>query len=179
MTKHASPDPFDAMAFRKCLSQFPTGVCVVTAMSAEGPIGMTISSFSSLSLGPPLVLFSIDRRAQSLPAWEAATNCAIHVLAQEQRNLSNRFARPDINKWEGLNFRTGEDGAPILSGAAAVMECQRHTAHDGGDHVLFIERVSRFRTYGDRKPLMFCQGSYHALGIEGSHAELWPLDIHY
>jgi len=179
MTTHATPTQTDTLAFRKCLSQFPTGVCIVTAGSAEGPIGMTISSFNSLSLDPPLVLFSIDRRAQSLPLWEAAAHCAIHVLAQEQRNLSNRFARPDINKWEGLNFRTGEDGAPILSGAAAIMECQRRAVHDGGDHVLFIERVLRFRTYGDRKPLMFCQGAYHSLGTEGSHAELWPLDIHY
>lgn len=179
MNTRASPAPFDAMAFRKCLSQFPTGVCIVTAASAEGPIGMTISSFNSLSLDPPLVLFSIDRRAQSLPAWEAAANCAIHVLSQEQRDLSNRFARPDINKWEGLHFRTEDNGTPILSGAAAVMECQRHAAHDGGDHVLFIERVTQYRTFADRKPLMFCQGSYHTLGTEGSHAELWPLDIHY
>ena len=170
---------FDALAFRKCLSQFPTGVCIVTATGPDGPIGMTISSFNSLSLDPPLVLFSIDRRALSLPAWEAAESCAIHVLSQQQRALSNRFARPDVNKWEGLDFRSGAGGAPILSGAAAVMECRRHAAHDGGDHVLFIERVTKFRTHADREPLIFCQGAYHALGTEGSHADLWPLDIHY
>jgi flavin reductase (DIM6/NTAB) family NADH-FMN oxidoreductase RutF len=179
MNAPVTPAPFDTLAFRKCLSQFPTGVCIVTAASANGPIGMTISSFNSLSLDPPLVLFSIDRRAQSLPAWEASKHCAIHILAQEQRDLSNRFARPDINKWEGLNFRTGENGTPILSAAAAVIECQRHAVHDGGDHLLFIEQVTRFRTYSDRKPLMFCQGSYHALGVEGHQADLWPLDIHY
>lgn len=170
---------FDRKAFRECLGQYPTGVCIVTATGDDGPVGMTMSSFNSLSLDPPLVLFSIDRRAQSLPAWKAAPGFAIHVLSREQQALSNRFARSGVNKWEGLDFRAGLEGAPILSGAVAIMECLPHACHDGGDHVLFIVRVARFRTQRDRNPLVFCKGRYSELGTEGGQAELWPLDIHY
>jgi len=175
---------FGAAGFRRCLGQFPTGVCIVTApgggASAEGaPVGMTMNSFNSLSLDPPLILFSVDRRARSLSAWEAAPAYAVHVLSQEQRELSQRFARPATNKWEGLAFRPGLAGAPILSGVAAVLECTPHARHDGGDHILFLARVERFRCDPDRKPLVFAAGRYCELGSAHEEAELWPLAIHY
>lgn len=169
----------DPLAFRNCLGQFPTGVCIITAPGEDEPVGMTMSSFNSLSLDPPLILFSIDRRAKGLPQWEAAPSFVVHILSEDQRELSNRFARPGANKWEGLPYKPGPDGAPILAGAAAVFECRPHARHDGGDHVLFIARVERFKANPDRRPLVFCRGRYSELGSGHGSAELWPLDIHY
>ncbi|MCC0052098.1 MAG: flavin reductase family protein [Rhodobiaceae bacterium] len=175
----SSDAPIDPLAFRNCLGQFPTGVCIITAPGEDEPVGMTMSSFNSLSLDPPLILFSIDRKANGLPTWEAAPAYVVHILSADQRELSNRFARPGTNKWEGLPYQRGPEGAPVLAGAAAVLECRPHARHDGGDHVLFIARVESFRAHADRKPLVFCKGSYNELGSGHGAAELWPLDIHY
>lgn len=169
----------DPLAFRNCLGQFPTGVCIVTAPADEEPLGMTMSSFNSLSLDPPLILFSIDRRSRGLGLWERAPAYAVHVLSQSQRDLSNRFARAGSDKWAGLEYRTGVSGTPLLAGASAVMECVAHAQHDGGDHVLFIARVQHFDVHPDRLPLVFCKGSYNELGSDRGSADLWPLDIHY
>jgi flavin reductase (DIM6/NTAB) family NADH-FMN oxidoreductase RutF len=98
---------FDTRAFRQALGHFPTGVCVVTAVIDSVPLGMTVSSFNSLSLDPPLVLFSIDRRAASLPLWERAKGYALNVLAENQREISERFAKPVSNKWEGVAYAIG------------------------------------------------------------------------
>ena len=105
----------EGRAFRQALGQFPTGVCVVTCAVDGALLGMTMSSFNSLSLEPPLVLFSIDRRAASLPLWQKAERYAVHVLAENQRGVSDRFARPLSNKWEGVNFMPSACGVPILS----------------------------------------------------------------
>lgn len=168
----------DPMALRRTLGQFPTGVCIMTARSGDELLGMTMSSFNSLSLDPPLVLFSIDRKARGLPAWEAAETYAIHVLAEDQQALSNRFARPGA-KWEGMDYTEGHGGAPVLHGAAAVFECDAHARHDGGDHVLFVGRVRRFAAHPERQPLVFAQGRYATLHKGQEAPPLWPLDIHY
>jgi flavin reductase (DIM6/NTAB) family NADH-FMN oxidoreductase RutF len=171
---------FEARDFRRALGQFPTGVCVVTAAVDDRPLGMTMSSFNSLSLDPPLVLFSIDRRAASLPQWERAESYAVHVLAENQRDISNRFARPLSAKWEGVDFRRGKRGPPILSGVAALFECVPWARHDAGDHRLFIAEVADFRVAPDRAPLVFGKGRYASLqAAEAGAAPLWPLDIHY
>jgi flavin reductase (DIM6/NTAB) family NADH-FMN oxidoreductase RutF len=169
----------DPMAFRRALGKFPTGVCIVTTRVEGEAVGMTMSSFNSLSLDPPLVLFSIDRRALSLPLWEQAEGYAVHVLSENQQDLSNRFARPAANKWEGVLFRDGMFGAPILPGVAAIFECSAYARHDGGDHRLFIGEVRKFSADPDRRPLVFAQGRYAALHRSDTTASLWPLDIHY
>ncbi|WP_210341825.1 flavin reductase family protein [Rhizobium setariae] len=169
----------DPRAFRQALGQFPTGVCVVTCMVDSERLGMTMSSFNSVSLDPPLVLFSIDHRAASLPLWEKAESYAINVLSENQKDVSNRFARPLSKKWEGARFANGGSDAPVLRGVAAVFECAPWARHDGGDHILFIARVKRFLTSADRRPLVFCQGRYAKLEPTESVAPLWPLDIHY
>jgi flavin reductase (DIM6/NTAB) family NADH-FMN oxidoreductase RutF len=138
-----------------------------------------MSSFNSLSLDPPLVLFSIDRRAASLPLWERAGGYAVNVLAEGQRDLSNRFARPLSNKWQGVRFASGRSHAPVLPGVAAVFECAPWARHDAGDHRLFIARVNRFWSVAERRPLVFCKGRYAALEPTEVMAPLWPLDIHY
>ena len=112
-----------------------------------------------MSLDPPLVLFSIDRRAASLPLWEKAEGYAINVLSENQKDISNRFARPLSNKWEGARFENGSSDAPVLPGVAAVFDCAPWARHDGGDHMLFIARVKQFRSSADRQPLVFCQGA--------------------
>ena len=168
----------DILAFRKALGQFPTGVCIATAQSGGELLGMTMSSFNSLSLAPALVLFSIDRKARGLPAWEAAETFAVHVLAADQQALSNRFARPGA-KWEGVDYMPGHGGAPLLPGAAAIFECDAGARHDGGDHVLFFGQVRRFTAYPERRPLVFAQGRYATLHQGAEAPPLWPLDIHY
>jgi flavin reductase (DIM6/NTAB) family NADH-FMN oxidoreductase RutF len=172
-------EAFDTRAFRHALGQFPTGVCLVTSMVDGTRLGMTVSSFNSLSLDPPLVLFSIDCRAASLPLWERAEAVAVHVLAENQKDMSNRFARALANKWEGMSMSEGVRGAPLLPGVAAVFECAVWTRHEGGDHTLFILAVERFLSFADRKPLVFSKGRYAALQSSDVTAPLWPLDIHY
>lgn len=171
---------FDTRAFRNALGQFPTGVCVVTARAAGGEdLGMTISSFNSLSLDPPLILFSVDRRSRSLDQWQEVEGYAINVLAESQKAISGRFARPFGSKWTGIEFGRGHADAPLLRGVVACFECRPFAGHDGGDHVLFIARVVRFRTFANRSPLIFCKGNYGALKPGDEPAPLWPLAIHY
>lgn len=179
MTDAARAEDLDLLAYRRCLGQFPTGVCVITARVGDELLGMTVSSFNTLSLEPPLVLFSIGRNARSLDQWREAGALAINVLSESQTELSNRFAGSRGNKWEGVTWRPGGNGAPVLPGAAAVLECAPHDRADGGDHELFIVRVQSFRNHPSRPPLVFCQGGYNRLQSSGESAAIWPLDIHY
>jgi flavin reductase (DIM6/NTAB) family NADH-FMN oxidoreductase RutF len=178
MTLRMEP-AFDARAFRHALGHFPTGVCVVTSRTDGGLVGMTVSSFNSLSLDPPLVLFSIDSGGASLPLWRRAEGYAVNVLAENQKDISDRFARSGVNKWEGTAYADGLFGAPILAGVAAALECAAWATHAGGDHVLFIAEVKRFRTGAGRRPLVFSNGRYAKLHETEFTASLWPLDIHY
>jgi flavin reductase (DIM6/NTAB) family NADH-FMN oxidoreductase RutF len=172
-------DAFDVRSFRFSLGQFPTGVCIVTAVVGGELLGTTMSSFNSLSLDPPLVLFSIDKRARGLPQWQAATDYAINVLSESQKSISDRFARPSSDKWEGVSYVEGTNGIPLLPGSAAMFECEAHAEYEAGDHVLFIARVRRFHTKPQRQPLVFCKGTYGELQQSDDTAAIWPLDIHY
>lgn len=178
MTVRTEP-AFDARAFRHALGHFPTGVCVVTSRADGAPIGVTVSSFNSLSLDPPLVLFSIDARAASLPLWRLVEGYAVNVLAENQKDMSDRFARSRGRKWEGTAYADGLFGAPILPGVAATLECAAWARHAAGDHDLFIAEVKRFRTFAGRRPLVFSKGRYARLEETEFAASLWPLDIHY
>ena len=178
MTVRMEP-AFDLRSFRRALGHFPTGVCVVTSQVERARVGMTVSSFNSLSLEPPLVLFSIDGKGAGLPLWERAEGYAVNVLAENQKDLSDRFAKSGTNKWEGTTYADGLFGAPVLPGVAAVLECAAWATHAGGDHVLFIAEVKRFRTSADRRPLVFSKGRYANLHETGFAASIWPLDIHY
>ncbi|MFZ5670020.1 MAG: flavin reductase family protein [Pseudomonadota bacterium] len=167
----ASPPPeagLDAAAFRAALGSFATGVTIITARAPDGgPVGVTANSFSSVSLEPALVLWSLNRRALSLPVFEAATHFAIHVLAADQAGLADRFAtRGVVDKFAGLDWVEGEGGAPLLQGAAARFECSRFAAHDGGDHRIYIGQVLRFER-SERPGLAFQHGAYAVLGAGG------------
>ncbi|MCC7485926.1 MAG: flavin reductase family protein [Burkholderiales bacterium] len=153
----------DERDFRRGLGSYPTGVAVVTARSAGGrAAGVTINSFASVSLRPPLVLWSLAARAPSRPAFEAATYFAIHVLAGDQRVLAERFCSPAADKFTGVATGEGLGGAPLLENAAALFECRARHSYPGGDHVILIGEVERY-AYFDRPPLVFHGGRYGAL----------------
>ena len=151
-------------------------------ITARGPageaIGLTMSSFNSVSLDPPLILFSVDRRARSLPAMQAASGFAVNILAHSQEALSDRFARSLGDKWEAVEHTPGHFEAPILAGALAHFECELYAQHDGGDHVIFIGRVLRFSAREDGEPLVFFRGRYHTVSSGDERTPEWPLPIY-
>jgi flavin reductase (DIM6/NTAB) family NADH-FMN oxidoreductase RutF len=152
--------------FRDALGQFPTGVVVATARTAAGQlIGMTMSSFNSVSLDPPLILFSVLRRARGFAVWQTVERYAINVLNEEQEQISNQFARATGDKWDGISPLTGETGVPMLPNAAVVFECQAHARFDGGDHEIFVGRVTALHdhTVNRGRPLVFFEGCYRQL----------------
>ena len=170
----------DQRSFRRALSQFATGVAVITARGeADEAIGLTMSSFNSVSLEPPLVLFSVDRRALSLPAMIAAKGYAVNILGRRQEALSNQFARSLGDKWSNVEHSLGHAEAPLLHGALAHFECEPYAHHDGGDHVIFIGRVVRFSAREEDDPLLFFRGKYHGLSQQDQSVPMWPLPIHY
>lgn len=154
------PAPNDSQAFRAALGSFATGVTIATTMSPSGdPIGVTASSFNSVSLDPPLVLWSLSKKSLSLPAFAASGHFAIHILAADQSALSDRFALSQSDKWEGLNWHEGTCGSPLLDQHAAVFECLTAHEYDGGDHVILVGEVISYKTH-DRPPLLFHGGQY-------------------
>jgi flavin reductase (DIM6/NTAB) family NADH-FMN oxidoreductase RutF len=153
---------FTDREFRDALSQFATGVCVVTAEVDGILLGSTVSSFNSVSLAPPLVLFSLARSAQTRPLWLKATHFGVTVLAEGQTDLSNRFARGGADKWSGLAPLRGKSGAPLLRGGLVTFECQTYATHEGGDHEIILGQVLEFsRTVST--PLLFHGGRYGRL----------------
>lgn len=153
-----------AIELRATLGCFATGVTIVTAPSdANEPVGLTVSSFNSVSLDPPLVLFSLARSARSLDAVISAPAFAVNVLAEAHEEISNRFARPSTTKWEGMDYEVGHGGAPLIPGAMATFECEHHALYDGGDHAIVVGRVIRHRFDPEQAPLVFFRGRYHAV----------------
>lgn len=152
------PDTGNPRAFRDALGRFATGVTVVTIAGADGPMGFTANSFSSLSIAPPLVLWSPARAASRFKAFADARQYAIHVLGREQSDIALRFARGGEG-FSGLAHTVNDDGVPILPGALARFDCHRHATHDGGDHLIVVGYVRR-AAVRDGKPLVFSQGHY-------------------
>ena len=151
-------------ALRGVLGRFATGVTIITCLDEGGQrVGLTANSFNALSLDPPLVLWSLRRVSPSVAAFRAARHFAINILAESQVELSRRFASPSTDKFADGLWIAGEGGAPVLGGAAAVLECVRTAAQDAGDHVLFIGQVLRLADLA-APPLLFHGGHYHMLG---------------
>jgi flavin reductase (DIM6/NTAB) family NADH-FMN oxidoreductase RutF len=182
-TSGATRSDLEARSLRKALSSLPTGVVVVTACDAQaGRLGMTMNSFTSVSLEPPLVMFSIDRRALALPAWLRAPGYAVNVLASNQEQLSNQFARALGDKWKGVRSTPGLHAAPLLEGAVARFECSAHQTFDGGDHVVFLVRIERYTCDESAAPLVFHRGRYGVVSTSWDASMPppgWPLSIHY
>lgn len=153
-------DSLDPRAFRNALGQFATGVTIVTACDPSGEkVGATVSSFNSVSLDPPLVLWSLDKRAYSRTVFESSSHFAVHVLKLEQQELARRFATRGASKFEGLNCGAGLGAVPLLSDCAACFECETRHRYDGGDHLIFVGEVKRF-AHAACAPLVFHGGAF-------------------
>lgn len=151
---------FDARELRQALGSFVTGVTVITTLDADGKLhGLTANSFTSVSLDPPLVLWSQSRTAPSHPVFSAAERFAVNILADDQVDVSNRFARGAADKFTGMPVRAGLGGVPLIDGCAAYLECRKVHSYPGGDHVVFIGEVERIERL-PRQPLVFGGGRY-------------------
>ena len=157
--------PLMSQALRAALGRFATGVTIITCLDGRGEaVGLTANSFASLSLDPPLVLWSLRKASGSRPAFEAARHFAINVLAETQVDLSRRFASAAVpDKFAEGAWAPGLGGVPVLAGCAAVFECQAEACHDIGDHLLFIGRVHRLADVAV-PPLLFQGGHYRLVG---------------
>lgn len=162
MTGQPSPEiPVDLRALRNALGCFATGVAVVTTRAPDGEaIGLTVNSFSSLSLDPPLILWSLARQSPNRPAFRQAGHFAVNVLAADQSAISARFASRVPDRFVGIDWREGLGGAPLLAGAAACFECATHGHMEAGDHILITGRVERLAQHG-AEALVFYRGRYH------------------
>jgi flavin reductase (DIM6/NTAB) family NADH-FMN oxidoreductase RutF len=158
---------FDTRAFRDALGCFPTGVAVVTAESADRPaMGITVNSFASVSLDPPLVLWCVDCRSDRFHTFTTAPGFTISVLGTCHRHVSARLARPGAHSLEGIPLRATELGPPALADALAVLECTLEAHYAGGDHSILVGRVLRFSQHSKGEPLVFFRGRYRAVGGE-------------
>lgn len=174
--------PFDIQGFRKALGSFPTGVTIVTTCGPDGErIGVTCNSFNSVSLDPPLVLWSLAKKAFSRPAFEAAQHWAVNLLSSDQEELSNQFARAGKDKFVGVECETGVGGIPLFKACCARFQCAAQHIYEGGDHLIFVGRVLKF-DQSDRLPLVFHSGQYNrqiadaiarALGLRARHLLDW------
>ncbi|WP_111892367.1 flavin reductase family protein [Acinetobacter sp. MB5] len=154
---------------RNLLGQFATGVTIITTRGQDGrKVGMTANSFSSLSLDPPLILWSLSKTAPSLPDFIAAKYFAIHMLAQEHHQLSGHFARPAEDKFAGIAHHDCESGIPVLDDALATLLCRNVQQYEGGDHLIFIGQIEHYQKRCG-EPLVFHAGQYR---IAAAHPEL-------
>lgn len=154
----------DPAAFRAVLGRYATGVAIVTTRGPDGyPVGLTVNSFTSVSLDPPLVLFCLDRSAGSLPAFEASDCFAVNILGTTQAPVSARFADPAAERFVEDHVVPWETGAPVLAHALAALDCRIHARYDGGDHVILVGRVVRAEVMADTHPLVYWRGEYRAL----------------
>ena len=162
------PPQFSPREFRDALGMFATGVAIVTARGQDGmPLGMTINSFNSVSLEPPLVLWSLAHRSSLLDVLTTSRYCAIHVLTAEQRALAERFATRGIDRWSGVTHAQGLHGVPVMADAVAVFECHIRSQYVEGDHTIFVGEVLRCSHRQDASPLLYHGGMFyteHRLG---------------
>lgn len=152
------PAPDTARAFRNALGRFATGVTVVTVRGPEGPVGITANSFASVSLDPPLVLWSPAKASSRFPVFAGAEHFAIHVLGADQRDLAAHFTRHG-REFDGLEVTDGPGGAPLIGNCLARFACRRFAVQDAGDHVIILGEVLE-AAYREGAPLVFSQGFY-------------------
>ncbi len=153
-----NPGSDKARAFRDALGRYPTGVTVVTVASTEGPMGFLANSFASVSMDPPLVLWSPAKASSRFPLYAGAEHFAIHVLANDHHDWLTRFSRQGEG-FHGLSYEITPEGVPVIHGALARFECIQHATHEGGDHLIVVGRVIR-AAFRAGAPLVFSQGQY-------------------
>ncbi|MBD1593718.1 flavin reductase family protein [Arthrobacter sp. S1_S22] len=160
----------DFRAFRRALGQFATGVTVIATSAGDEVVGMAANSFSTVSLDPPLVLWSIRKESKSLPSFLNNGHFSINILGEDQMEVSGLFGRPQPNQFGQAKWDAGRHGDPLLEGAIAHFECVTESVVDGGDHHILIGRVERFARF-DGAPLLFAQGQY---GVPVAHPDAIP-----
>lgn len=164
MRRAAAPD-FDDASFRRALGQFATGVTVITTRAENGQmIGITASSFNSVSLAPPLILWSLSSAAGSMPVFRDNSHYAVNVLASSQLDLCRRFATLKGDRFAGVPYTLSAAGVPVLDGVLAWFECHNRSRYVEGDHVIFVGEVERCGVHphaGNVAPLIFHRGGFH------------------
>jgi flavin reductase (DIM6/NTAB) family NADH-FMN oxidoreductase RutF len=161
--RRADSPSFSEREFRASLAMFATGVTVVTARAPSGVlIGLTANSFNSVSLSPPLVLWSLSQTAGSLPALSTGTHYAVNILAADQKELAERFAGRRDDRWKDIPYTEGIGGAPLLTGAVAHFECFNRSRYEEGDHVIFVGEVERCSHRAGAAPLLFHGGRFYS-----------------
>jgi flavin reductase (DIM6/NTAB) family NADH-FMN oxidoreductase RutF len=156
---------FDSLAFRQALGSFATGVAVVTARDDAGANrGITVNSFSSVSLDPPLVLFCLDKAAMSFDAFHRAERFAVNVLRKQQHAVSVRFSTAAIDKWNGVAYDLWPGDLPVLRDCLANLACRREAVYEAGDHIIIVGRVERLHLGEEGDPLVYFQSSYRTIG---------------
>lgn len=155
--------PIERNELRRVMGHFATGVTIITTVSRDGvPFGLTANAFTSVSLDPPLLLISVDKKAESYRCFEESKVFTVNVLSDEQESLSRKFAVSGGDKFQGVAYRMGANGVPILDGALAYLECKLYAVYDGGDHTIFLGEIDEAETR-EVKPLLFYRGGYRAL----------------
>ena len=153
----------DSRELRRILGHFATGVTVITTRDPAGePFGLTANAFTSLSLDPPLILICVDKSAQCYSCFAGANAFTVNFLGEDQEEISRRFATKGADKFAGLNWREGSNGAAVLDGAIGYLECKITQSYEGGDHTIIIGEVLAGTASGDR-PLLFFKGKYQRL----------------
>lgn len=159
------PEPVDPRVMRDVLGHFASGVTVVTADTADGPLGFTCQSFSSLSLDPPLVVFAPARTSRTWPRLREIGHFCVNVLADGQTGLSQAFARSGVDKFAGVPWSRSRHGSPVLEDVVAWIDCQLWAEYDGGDHTIVAARVLDLGAHPERRPLLFHRGSYGPIDV--------------
>lgn len=156
--------PIEKNELRQVMGHFATGVTIITTLTKAGEMhGLTANAFTSVSLEPPLLLISVDKKAESWPAFEESRVFTVNILADDQEGLSRKFAVSGGNKFGGVAYRIGANGAPILDGTLAYIECTLYAAYDGGDHSIYLGEIQQAEIH-EGKPLLFYRGGYRELG---------------
>jgi 3-hydroxy-9,10-secoandrosta-1,3,5(10)-triene-9,17-dione monooxygenase reductase component len=159
------PEPVDPQVMREVLGHFASGVTVVTADTADGPLGFTCQSFSSLSLDPPLVVFAPARTSTTWPRLREIGRFCVNVLAEDQTALSQAFARSGVDKFAGVPWSRSRHGSPVLEDVVAWIDGELWAEYDGGDHTLVVARVLDLGADPTRRPLLFHRGAYGLLEV--------------
>lgn len=151
--------PVSEPQLREALSQFATGVTVVTAIDSQGtPIGLTVSSFNSVSLSPPLVLWSLGRKSRALTAFQTCSHYAVNVLSAHQLAWAMQFAARDGDRFAGVDITTGLTGAPLIGGTLSTFECANRSQYPEGDHIIFVGEVLACHSHSQAAPLLYHRG---------------------
>jgi len=165
-----APDPANELAsgssaldprdFRNALGTFATGVTIITAMGPDGkPYGLTCNSFASVSINPPLVLWSLGMYSQGLPVFQNASHFAVNVLGTSQQALASTFAKSSVDRFAGITWKAGLGNAPLLPDCVAYFQCRAANRYYGGDHVIFLGAVEAY-SYNRNEPLLFVRGGF-------------------